>query len=99
MRLPSCTPAGMLTRRRLTPRVAPLPLQVGQGDSITVPLPPQREHGCEIENMPCPCDSIPRPLAARADVGVVPGRAPVPLQVAQRLDTGTVSGTWAPLIA
>jgi len=50
--------AGMFTRSRLTPRVAPLPWQVGQGDSITVPLPPQRVHGCEIENIPCPCDSI-----------------------------------------
>ena len=52
MRLPSRTPAGMFTRSRLTVRTAPLPWQVGQGSSITVPAPPHSEQGWEIENMP-----------------------------------------------
>ena len=54
MRLPSRTPAGMLTRIRLTVRTAPAPWQVGQGSSMIVPEPPQREQGWEIENMPWP---------------------------------------------
>jgi hypothetical protein len=33
-------------------RWAPEPPHVGQGSSITVPEPPQLEHGCEIEKMP-----------------------------------------------
>ena len=61
MRLPSRTPAGMFTRRRLTVRTAPEPLQVGHGSSITVPAPPQSEHGWEIENIPWPWVSMPRP--------------------------------------
>ena len=80
----------MFTRRRLTARTAPVPLQVGHGDSITVPLPPQREHGTEIENMPWPCDSTPRPSQRGQTVGLVPGRAPVPEQVEQRSDSGIV---------
>ena len=78
MRLPSRTPAGMFTRRRLTVRTAPAPWQVGQGSSITVPEPPQREQGWEIENMPCPCVSMPRPSQRGQTDGVVPGLAPVP---------------------
>ena len=35
---------------------------------MTVPLPPQREHGWEIENRPWPWDSTPAALAARADL-------------------------------
>ena len=54
MRLPSRTPAGMLTRSFLTVRTAPLPWHVAHGSSMIVPEPPQREHGWEIENMPCP---------------------------------------------
>ncbi len=81
MREPSFTPAGMLTRNFLTVRTAPEPAQVGQGSSITVPLPPQREQGWEIENMPCPCVSIPRPSQRGHTFGVVPGLAPVPWQV------------------
>ena len=47
-------------------RTAPEPWQVGQGSSITVPPPPQREHGWEIENMPWPWVSMPAALAAGA---------------------------------
>ncbi len=78
MRLPSRTPAGMFTRRRLTVRTAPAPWHVGQGSSITVPVPPHCEHGCEIENIPWPCVSIPRPSQLGHTDGAVPGLAPVP---------------------
>ena len=58
---PSLTPAGMLTRYFLSSRSRPWPLQVGHGSSITVPEPPQREHGRVIEKTPWPWDSTPRP--------------------------------------
>ena len=53
----------------------------GTGSSITVPLPPQREHGRVIENTPWPWASTPRPLQTGQTFGAVPGRAPVPRQV------------------
>ena len=86
----------MLTLYFLIVRWAPLPSQVGHGSSITVPPPPQREHGWEIEKSPCPCDSMPRPWQRGQTLGVVPGLAPDPPQVGQRCVVGTDSGTWAP---
>src|SRR5258708_19722468 len=96
MRLPSLTPAGMFTRSFFTVRTAPVPWQVGQGSSITVPAPPHREQGCEIENMPWPCVSMPRPSQLGHTIGVVPGFAPVPRQLGQLVFIGTCSGTCAP---
>ena len=93
MRLPSFTPAGMLTRSRRTVRWAPLPLQVGHGSSITVPVPLQFEHGWEIEKIPWLSDSIPRPLQTGQTFGDVPGLAPVPWQVGHCWEVGTASGT------
>src|SRR3954451_8966173 len=95
-RLPSRTPAGMLTRYFLTVLVAPVPAHVGHGSSMTVPEPPQRVHGCEIENRPWPCDSTPRPWQRGHVFGAVPGLAPVPWHVAHSCETGTCSGTWPP---
>src|ERR1700752_2436125 len=66
---------------------------------MIVPDPPQREHGWEIENMPCPCVSMPRPSQRGQTVGCVPGFAPVPWQVGQLECIGTDSGTCAPEIA
>ena len=74
-------------------------VHVGQGSSITVPEPPQREHGWEIENIPWPWVSMPRPSQRGQTVGVVPGLAPVPWQVGQMSCIGTDSGIWAPEIA
>ena len=65
----------------MTVRTAPAPWHVGQGSSMTVPAPPQREQGWEMENMPWPCVSIPRPSQRGQTIGVVPGLAPVPRQV------------------
>ena len=78
IRLPSRTPAGMLTRSRRTDRCAPLPPQVGHGSSITVPVPWQLEHGWEIEKMPWLWDSMPRPSHTGHTLGTVPGFAPEP---------------------
>src|SRR4051794_37760351 len=86
----------MLTRYFLTVFVAPVPPHVGHGSSMTVPEPPQRVQGCEIENSPCPCDSTPRPWQRGQVFGAVPGLAPVPVHVVQICETGTCSGTCAP---
>src|SRR3954463_5116348 len=99
MREPSLTPAGVFTREGFLSRRRPWPPQVGQGSSITVPEPPQREHGRVMENTPWPCASTPRPLQTGQTFGVVPGRAPVPRHVVQAAWVATVTGTWAPSIA
>ena len=72
----------MFTRYFLSSRSRPWPAQVGHGSSITVPEPPQRAHGRVIENRPWPSDSTPRPWQTGHTAGAVPGRAPVPRQVA-----------------
>src|ERR671923_443471 len=99
IREPSLTPAGMLTRYFLSSRSRPTPPQVGHGSSITVPEPPQREHGRVMENTPWPCDSTPRPWQTGQTIGEVPGRAPVPRQVLQAAYVATDTGTCAPSTA
>src|SRR6188472_3036477 len=86
----------MFTRYFLTVRTEPAPSHVGHGSSMIAPVPPQREHGWEIENSPWPCDSMPRPWQRGQTLGDVPGLAPVPWQVPQRWEVGTVSGICAP---
>src|SRR5438270_7612551 len=66
---------------------------------MIVPVPPQREQGAEIENIPWPSVSTPRPWQRGQTLGAVPGLAPVPWQVVQGVWVGTAIGTWAPLIA
>src|SRR5919197_2358869 len=99
IREPSLTPAGMFTRYFLSSRSRPWPWQVGHGSSITVPEPPQREHGREIENTPWPCDSTPRPWQTGQTIGEVPGRAPVPRHVLHAACVATDTGTCAPATA
>src|SRR3954468_18652673 len=66
---------------------------------MIAPDPWQREHGCEIENSPCPWDSMPRPWHFGHTFGDVPGLAPVPRQVGQVCVVATLSGICAPVIA
>src|SRR3954470_14542509 len=66
---------------------------------MTVPQPPQREHGRVIENRPCPWDSTPRPWQTGQTIGSVPGSAPVPRQVGHGVWLVTATGTWAPVTA
>jgi hypothetical protein len=63
------------------------------------PEPPHCEQGWLIEKSPWPWFSTPRPSQRGQVVGEVPGLAPLPLQVPQRDDFGTVTLIWAPLIA
>src|SRR3954453_16772090 len=66
---------------------------------MTVPEPPQREHGRVIENRPCPWDSTPRPWQTGQTIGSVPGSAPVPRQVGHGVWLVTATGTCAPVTA
>ena len=52
IRVPPFTPGGIFTVSRFVRRSRPLPLHVGHGSSITVPLPRQRGHGVERANSP-----------------------------------------------
>jgi hypothetical protein len=72
---------------------------VGQGSSTIWPAPPHIEQGWLIEKKPWPCASTPRPSQRGQTVGAVPGLAPLPWQVVQRLDLGTVTLIWVPSIA
>src|SRR5918999_2036241 len=99
IREPSFTPAGMFTRYFLSSRSRPWPAHVGHGSSITVPEPPQREHGRVIENTPWLSGSTPRPWHTGHTIGAVPGRAPVPRQVEQGACVETDTGTCAPSTA
>ena len=56
---------------------------------MTVPEPPQRWQGWEMENSPWPWDSTPRPWQRGQTFGLVPGFAPVPEHVPQRSVVGT----------
>src|SRR3954451_13515796 len=66
---------------------------------MTVPEPPQREHGRVIENTPWPWASTPRPLQTGQTLGEVPGRAPLPWQVVHAACVATETGTCAPSVA
>ncbi len=89
----------MFTRYFLSSRSRPAPAHVGHGSSITVPEPPQREHGRVIEKTPWPWDSTPRPWHTGQTIGDVPGRAPVPRHVVHATWADTDTGTWAPSTA
>ena len=60
---------------------------------MIVPAPPQRSHGADSEKKPWLCAFTPRPRHSGQIVGEVPGRAPLPLQVAHvpSRSTGIVS--------
>ena len=69
------------------------------GCSITVPLPRQRGHGCEIANRPWLSASTPRPWQTGQSVGAVPGSAPEPWQVRHDASTSTATFVSIPCSA
>ena len=64
-----------------------------------MPEPWHLEQGWEIEKIPWLWASIPRPSQAGQTFGLVPGLAPVPLQVGHGCEVGIASGTWDPFTA
>jgi hypothetical protein len=76
-----------------------VPRHVGQGSSITVPLPRQRGHGCESAKKPWLSETTPRPLHCGQIRGAVPGFAPEPPQVWHAVSTSTGTRTVTPFSA
>ncbi len=72
---------------------------MGQGSSMIWPAPPHCGQGWLIEKKPWLWASMPRPSQRGQVIGAVPGLAPLPWQVWQRPDFGTVTLIWAPLTA
>src|SRR5262249_29927181 len=89
MRVPSFTPAGILTVYVLVRTSRPVPWQLWHGFSMTVPLPRQRGHGSDRANSPWLSETTPRPLHTGQMTGDVPGSAPVPPQTRQAVATST----------
>src|SRR3954451_5422205 len=79
--------------------VMPLPPQVGQGSSITWPVPRQLRHGSENANAPWLRLVTPAPWHTGQVCGDVPGFAPVPAQVGQVPGLCMRSGTVTPSTA
>src|ERR671926_1586965 len=92
IRVPSLTPAGILTVYRFVRRSRPEPWHFGHGSSITVPLPRQRGHGCESANRPWLSETTPRPLHSGQIFGAVPGFAPEPWH--SEHDVSSVTGIF-----
>ena len=87
MRVPSLTPAGILTLNRRVRRSRPEPRQFGHGSSMIVPLPRQRGHGDESANRPCDSAIDPAAAALRTDDRRRPRlRARAAADVAARLE-------------
>ena len=95
MRVPSLTPAGILTLNRRVRRSRPEPRQFGHGSSMIVPFPRQRGHGEESAKRPCDSETTPRPPHCGQTIGAVPGFAPEPPQTWQLVSrlTGIVVST------
>jgi hypothetical protein len=99
MRWPSRTPGGIRTVIVRVCVVMPPPPQVGHGSSTTWPVPRQLRHGSEKANAPWLRLVTPAPWHTGQVCGVVPGRAPLPLQVGQVPGLCMRSGTVTPRTA
>ena len=82
-------PAGILTCRVRVRLIRPAPWQVSQGSGTTLPLPWQVGQVCCTEKKPCWMRTTPCPPQVRQVWGLVPGLAPLPLQVPQLSQEGT----------
>ena len=84
IRLPSSTPAGMLTSSFLFFLVLPSPLQVPQGSVITWPAPPQAEHVLSTVKKPWDALVLPDPPQIPQFFKPFPFSEPEPWQESQR---------------
>src|SRR5207248_8556574 len=89
-REPSSTPAGTFTEIARSSRTRPAPLHVAHGSLITFPAPPHCGHVRATAKNPCEYRTCPRPPHPVHVAGVVPGFAPLPLQVAHGITRGTL---------
>ena len=89
MRVPSSTPAGILTWRFFSLRVLPAPPQTLQGSLMTRPAPWQDGQVRSIVKKPCWARTLPMPPQVGHEIGWVPNSAPVPEQPSQTTEVGT----------
>src|SRR5262249_8400932 len=95
MRVPSSTPAGMLTESARSRVTRPEPEQDGQGLSMTWPRPWQAGQVRSSVKKPLAGRVRPRPPQVGQALGLVPALAPEPEQPSQVTEVGM--RTWAVL--
>src|SRR5262245_44994050 len=88
MRVPSSTPAGILTESARSRVTRPDPEQVGQGLSITWPRPWQLTHVRSSVKKPWAWRILPCPPQVGQALGFVPALAPEPEHGSQVTDVG-----------
>ena len=96
IRVPSSTPAGMLTDRVLSLRVRPDPPQPRHGFSMTWPTPPQAGQVRSIVKKPCWARTFPAPWQVGQGIGFEPFSAPVPAHSSQDVEVGMRISVWRP---
>jgi len=93
--MPSSMPAGIFTSSVLLFLILPWPWQVAQGSGMILPLPWQVGQVCCTLKKPWRICTAPAPWQVVQVIGLVPGFAPVPLQVPQSSQLGM--RIWASL--
>ncbi len=89
MRVPSSTPAGMVTESVRSRVTRPAPLQDGQGVSMVSPRPWQEGHVRSMVKKPWLARTLPTPPQVRQVLGEVPALAPAPEQASHVTLVGT----------
>src|SRR5690349_825804 len=96
MRVPSSTPAGMLTESVRSRVTRPAPPQDAQGSSITSPRPWQFGQVRSMEKNPCVARTLPAPPQVGQVLGLEPDFAPEPEQASQVMEVGIFSSAVVP---
>src|SRR5947209_3352854 len=96
MRVPSSTPAGMLTDKARSWVLRPRPEQTEQGSEITWPRPLQVGQVRSIEKKPCAARTRPCPSQDAQVLGWEPTLAPVPEQASQVILVGILISAVLP---
>ena len=92
-------PAGIFTSSVFCFLMRPAPLQVVQGSGMILPLPWQCGQVCWMLKKPWRRCTVPLPLHVVQVLALVPGLAPLPLQVSQPSQLGTRICVSRPLAA
>src|SRR5690606_17485642 len=96
---PESTPGGTVMSTFFFVRTSPAPPQVGHGSDGMLPRPRHMGHGRLTAKPPCPNEITPRPLHSGQVREMLPGAAPLPLQVAHSSVTSSSTGTLPPRAA
>ncbi len=97
MRVPSSTPAGILTESVRSRVTRPEPPHFSQGFSIVWPRPPQLGHVRSMAKKPCWARTRPCPAQVLQIAGFEPALAPEPAQPSQVAKVGSLIVAVLPL--